>query len=61
LVEQETIVASPDGTIWVTPWGLWWDEVSTSGLESLDRMVDFAAGKGWTDDAGALRAHVERT
>ncbi|WP_327048241.1 hypothetical protein OG320_10385 [Microbispora sp. NBC_01189] len=27
----------------------------------LDRMLEYAASKGWVDDAGAVRAHVEWT
>lgn len=25
----------------------------------LDKMIDYAAGAGWVDDSGAIRAHVE--
>lgn len=28
--------------------------------ESLDEMIAFAAKHGWVDDAGFIRAHVER-
>jgi hypothetical protein len=28
-------------------------------LESLDAMLGYAVSKGWVDDAGAARAHVE--
>jgi hypothetical protein len=27
--------------------------------EALDGMLGYAASKGWTDDSGAVRAHVE--
>jgi hypothetical protein len=27
--------------------------------EGFQRMVDYAVGKGWSDDAGRLRAHAE--
>jgi hypothetical protein len=27
--------------------------------EALDGMLAYAASKGWTDEAGAVRAHVE--
>lgn len=28
--------------------------------EKLDAMLAYATSKGWTDDAGRVRAHVER-
>jgi hypothetical protein len=28
--------------------------------QRFDAMIDFAGSKGWTDDAGAVRAHIER-
>ena len=28
--------------------------------EGFDAMVGYARSKGWVDDAGAIRAHVER-
>lgn len=29
-------------------------------LAQLDRMRDYARSKGWVDEAGGIRAHVER-
>ncbi len=40
--------------------GLAGDRAEQQGwLASLSRMVEFAAAHGWTDGAGAIRAHVE--
>ena len=30
-------------------------------LSRLDGMLSYAASKGWTDDRGAVRAHVEHS
>jgi hypothetical protein len=32
---------------------------SAAWLEGLDGMIAFAMTKGWTDETGAVRAHVE--
>ena len=32
-----------------------------SWLGQFDAMIRFAAERGWTDDVGRVRAHVERT
>ena len=29
-------------------------------VERFDAMIEYARSKGWTDGAGAVRAHVER-
>lgn len=32
--------------------------VDTTWLEKLDRMIGYAAGKGWLDDNGRIRVHL---
>ncbi len=49
--------------VWVSP--TWLADASGRGtdagwLEEFGRMVGFAAKQGWVNDAGEIRAHIER-
>ena len=49
------------GHVWIAPErvrGLAGD-VPTGWIEDFAATVAYAAGKGWTDASGALRAHIE--
>ena len=46
-IDQEVLRASPDGTD------------SASFEEKYSAMVDYAAGHGWVDGDGRVRAHLE--
>lgn len=35
-------------------------EVADTWHTEFDNMVQYAQSKGWTDDAGRIRAHIER-
>jgi hypothetical protein len=40
--------------------GLAGAEVGEQWHADFDGMVEFARSKGWTDDAGRIRAHIDR-
>jgi ribulose-5-phosphate 4-epimerase/fuculose-1-phosphate aldolase len=52
-----TSVAGPEGDMWVNPWGLWWDEVSTSDLCRVD--ADGRVLEGRWDVTPAIHIHTE--
>ena len=46
-----------DGSMWVNPWGLWWDEVATSDLCRVD--ADGQVLEGRWDVTPAIHIHTE--
>jgi ribulose-5-phosphate 4-epimerase/fuculose-1-phosphate aldolase len=50
-------VGQPDGSMWVNPWGLWWEEVKTSDLCRVDADGRVLEGK-W-DVTPAIHIHTE--
>jgi ribulose-5-phosphate 4-epimerase/fuculose-1-phosphate aldolase len=49
--------ATPDGGMWVNPWGIWWDEVCASDVIRLDADGTVVEG-GW-DVTPAVFLHTE--
>ena len=39
--------ATPDGGMWMNPWGIWWDEVRASQIIRLDADGNVAEGPGY--------------
>lgn len=52
-----TWAPSDDGSMWVNPWGLWWDEVTASDLCRVD--ADGAVLEGKWDVTPAIHIHTE--
>ena len=50
-------VAAESGSMWVNPWGLWWDEVKASDLCRVDADGDVLEGR-W-DVTPAIHIHTE--
>jgi ribulose-5-phosphate 4-epimerase/fuculose-1-phosphate aldolase len=50
-------VAAQSGSMWVNPWGLWWDEVKASDLCRVDAEGDVLEGT-W-DVTPAIHIHTE--
>lgn len=40
--------------------GLAGDGATAEWVADFDKMIEFARSKGWVDEAGRVRAHVER-
>lgn len=56
------VVVQPAEHVWLSPELLTATDGRTSDprwRESLDRMTAYAAPRGWTDEHGRLRAHIE--
>jgi ribulose-5-phosphate 4-epimerase/fuculose-1-phosphate aldolase len=49
--------ATPDGGMWVNPWGIWWDEVRASDIVRLDADGNIVEG-AW-DVTPAVFLHTE--
>src|SRR5262249_3831817 len=49
--------ATSDGGMWMSPWGIWWDEVKASDIIRLDADGNVVDGK-W-DVTGAVNIHTE--
>jgi hypothetical protein len=52
-----TWAPSEDGSMWVNPWGLWWDEVTASDLCRVD--ADGLVLEGKWDVTPAIHIHTE--
>jgi ribulose-5-phosphate 4-epimerase/fuculose-1-phosphate aldolase len=52
-----TWAPSEDGSMWVNPWGLWWDEVKASDLCRVD--ADGRVVEGVWDVTPAIHIHTE--
>jgi ribulose-5-phosphate 4-epimerase/fuculose-1-phosphate aldolase len=52
-----TMTADADGNLWASPWGLWWDEVTTSDLVLVSPDGDVLDGR-W-DVSPAIFVHTE--
>jgi ribulose-5-phosphate 4-epimerase/fuculose-1-phosphate aldolase len=49
--------STPDGGMWMNPWGVWWDEVGASQILRLD--ADGNVVEGDWDVTGAVALHTE--
>src|SRR5207247_1204054 len=49
--------STPDGGMWMNPWGVWWDEVRASQIIRLDAHGNVVEGD-W-DVTGAVSIHTE--
>ena len=52
-----TTVADPDGNLWASPWGLWWDEVRAQDLALVSPDGEVLSGP-W-DVSPAIFVHTE--
>jgi ribulose-5-phosphate 4-epimerase/fuculose-1-phosphate aldolase len=52
-----TLANEPDGSMWINPWGLWWDEVSAGDLCRVD--ADGKVLDGRWDVTPAFHIHTE--
>jgi ribulose-5-phosphate 4-epimerase/fuculose-1-phosphate aldolase len=49
--------STPDGSMWVNPWGIWWEEVRASQVIRVD--ADGNVVEGDWDVTGAISIHTE--
>ena len=52
-----TVSAGDDGSMWVNPWGLWWDEVAASDICRVSPDAEVLEGR-W-DVTPAIHIHTE--